>query len=404
MLRKMFASWLVRGIALAAILAVSFWHRVPTGVAIAIAVTGALLLNIAITMLMTGVHASRDGKILDQRGMMPRDGARVAVEGTLRVTGTPLRSPFTGLECALYSYQITHMEYHGGETSGGPNRPTKTVNDFAGVALTDVRIGDARILSFPAIENFPAAPEPDVMRAESFVAATKFEKRAFNPVFDEATNADWEIAGRRNFREAKLYEAFVPANVKAAAIGKWDAAANGLRDLRLIGGDARAYLASAKAKHPRTGAMIAAPVIAVLAILFLMPARVLPSSLLESQRYRVAEALRNDDIATLRKVVAGIDLNAPVDGASLPLMIAQSAAAAQVLLDAGADPNGHAAQSLSVLMSVARSGRADVAELLIEHGANVNEVNPVWNQTALAMAREAHEDEVAAVLVKAGAK
>ena len=403
MLRRMFASWLVRGIALAAVIAFLFWHRVPSGLAIAIAVIGALALNIAIALMMSGVRASRDLRVLEHAGML-RDGVRGAVEGTLRVTGKPLRSPFSDQECALYSYQITHEEYYAGSDRQGLNRPTKTVTDFAGVALADVRAGDARILSFPTIENFPAAPEPDVLKAESYVARTSFEKRTLNPVFDEATNADWEIGGRRNFREARLYEAFVPVNVKVAAIGKWDVKRSGLTEVRLIGGDAREYLASARAKHPRTGAIVAAPALAVLAVLFLMPARVLPSSILDSQRYRVAEALRNDDVKSLRKLVAGIDVNAPLDGPSLPLMMAQSAAAGQVLLDAGADPNGHGAQSLSVLMSVARSGRAELAKLLIDRGANVHEVNPVWNQTALAMAREAHEGEVVDVLVEAGAK
>ena len=71
-----------------------------------------------------------------------------------------------------------------------------------------------------------------------------------------------------------------------------------------------------------------------------------------------------------------------------------SAAMIEMLLQAGADPNGRA-NGQPALMVAANTGRVDAARALLAHGADVNATEPLKSQTALMWAvAEGHTDVV----------
>lgn len=157
-----------------------------------------------------------------------------------------------------------------------------------------------------------------------------------------------------------------------------------------------------------------------------------------SGELRVAEAVKNHDIATVRALVKrGVDVNTPQpDGATAlhwaahwddvetadlllragakvnvandygvtPLSLACTnggAALIEKLLGAGADPNAATATGETPLMTAARTGRADAVERLLAHGAAVNGKETVRAQTALMWAvAEGHTDVVRLLLRK----
>ena len=328
-----------------------------------LAIGGAVFLNAALTLVLSGAKSSRELKLL-ARTALPQDGDRVAFAGTIRVDGTPLRSPFSDEECALYSYDIKHEEAIRGSTGTGPRRQTKTIVDFSGLALAEARLdtvaGRFRLLSFPLMEDFPARvrrSRRELANARRFLDSTTFETigligRRFGAIgqFDAALSesngsfrCDWEGAGRRDVEALNLTESYIPLNAKIVAFGTYDAERRGIRcdrePLRVMEGDlesVRGQLAARRRRRPIAAMVVATPVVAILALMFLAPARVLTTiragKLLDEQRRRVADALRANDVTMLRKLVPGIDINQPVDGDVLPLMMARSVSAASVLL------------------------------------------------------------------------
>ena len=89
-----------------------------------------------------------------------------------------------------------------------------------------------------------------------------------------------------------------------------------------------------------------------------------------------------------------------------PLVLAATngnAAAAEILLRAGADPNMALAEGETVLMTAARSGQAAMVKALVARGAKVNATEGWQGQTALMWAAAENHGDVVSVLVEAGA-
>src|SRR5258706_4535351 len=51
----------------------------------------------------------RDASIIARPEGPPRDGARVAIAGTIEPIGEPLRAPLSGQACVVYDYSISHI-------------------------------------------------------------------------------------------------------------------------------------------------------------------------------------------------------------------------------------------------------------------------------------------------------
>lgn len=424
MLRKMFSLWLARFAVLAVAVGFLLRDRLPFGAMVVVTLLIALLLNIAISVVLSGMRGRRDAKLLDRalRGELPRDGERIALAGTLRLDGEPLIAPFSGVECGMYSYNVSHEKVVS--APGVHPQRTRTIIDFTGLAVgamkLETRNGRFNLLSYPFVDGFPAGrreSNSELANAAAYLRKTKFEKGGGVLDFDAAISKgegafrhDWEDAGRRDVHELTLTEVYVPLDVEAVAIGTFDAQRSGLKsekgELRLLAGkpsEVRERLTGGASNTK--AALIAAPAVTLLALLLVAPAWIvsLVPPLMNAQKQRIADALRDDDVPTIERIARAIDPNVPVDGDVVPLMLARSTGAARALLDAGADVNARRGQGQTVLMEIVPSGTPDLVELLIKAGANVNEVNPTWNATALSIARRENNAPVVEVLRAAGA-
>lgn len=77
---------------------------------------------------------------------------------------------------------------------------------------------------------------------------------------------------------------------------------------------------------------------------------------------------------------------------------------AQALINAGADVNRRTRDSVTPLMDAAVYGRADVAQVLVKRGADVNAPNGPEARTALSYAIQTEHADIAAILRQAGAR
>ena len=154
----------------------------------------------------------------------------------------------------------------------------------------------------------------------------------------------------------------------------------------------------------------------------------------------VADAARADDLAAVRKLIAGhAEVNAvAADGSTgllwaayhsdLEMTKALLAAGAEVdianrygvtpllqasrngdveliraLLDAGANPTRWHAEGETPLMAASRTGKVDAVKLLLSHGAFVNAADPFQEETALMWASSEGHLEAVKTLLAAGA-
>src|SRR6185295_15025961 len=89
-----------------------------------------------------------------------------------------------------------------------------------------------------------------------------------------------------------------------------------------------------------------------------------------------------------------------------PLSLAalnRNAAVAEMLIQAGADPNAASPEGETVVMTAARAGAADIVKVLAAHGANVNLREKWQDQTALMWAAAENHPAAVKALVERGA-
>src|SRR5580658_3665355 len=116
-------------------------------------------------------------------------------------------------------------------------------------------------------------------------------------------------------------------------------------------------------------------------------------------------AVRHDDLAAADALIqAGADVKAANRYGVTPMALAATngnPAMIRRLLDAGADPNSANPGGETALMTAARTGKVDAVTLLLDRGANVNAKDTVHAQTALMWAvLENHPDMVKLLLAR----
>jgi len=104
-----------------------------------------------------------------------RDGARVAIFGTLRPLRDTLRSPFTQAQCVAYKYSVTSLT-----PATTANEDDTSSVDYHGFAMVPTAVhtptGDVRILGFPDLK-VPASMVHDAAvarNAQTYVDSTAF--------------------------------------------------------------------------------------------------------------------------------------------------------------------------------------------------------------------------------------
>lgn len=121
-----------------------------------------------------------------------RDGQVTAFEGTVRVEGEPMRSPFSATPCAAYTYAVTASRH------SGPRGRSVRVDIAHGFHMLRTRVegaqGTLRVRSLPAFED-------ELRRTENGVTWGAEARRLLEEISGRASSAgEWE-------RRASLLEA-----------------------------------------------------------------------------------------------------------------------------------------------------------------------------------------------------
>jgi len=109
---------------------------------------------------------------------------------------------------------------------------------------------------------------------------------------------------------------------------------------------------------------------------------------------------------TRQLLLAGANPDLANDFGATPMSLAAEHgdfAIMESLLQAGGDPESPNAEDQTLLMAVARTGRLDTAQLLLDHGANVNAKENWGGQTALMWAAAQRQPEMVRLLIEHGA-
>jgi hypothetical protein len=225
--------------------------RLPQTASIVVAVVLAILLHIAIAALLTNRRRLADSRLLKNslRGELPRDGQRIAVAGTIEADGDLLQTPFDGVPCILYQYEIYRMVRSRSKTSRSgvtsTSTPTK-VMDFSGVALTPATIrtsnGRFALFGFPFLSGpvrktgghaTRLAAARDYIRRTEFARTVPFvgELAALEHAamtVERAIRLDCQMSDGDKIEVAFLEEDYVPNGARTCAFGPYSAANHGL--------------------------------------------------------------------------------------------------------------------------------------------------------------------------------
>ena len=370
----------------------------------------------------------RDAHIVARSKGAPRDGARVAITGTLEPIDAVLTAPLSGEPCVYYDYEISHVP----ERRSDDNTSASPVIDRGGMAMAPVVIRsggqEARLLALPGIEGFEPAQLGDdvVARARSYIAKTQWEEhsladalRLTSMMLDDRSgslrmdskNTDYDDLESSRFKERRI-----PGHAKVCAIGLYSAKDNAIVPQDNVGGVRLISGTREEALHLLQAGSIGSIILAV--FLLVVPGLVaygllsIRESYFEehgqpSVRGEKMQAFHNavaaGDAGTVRAALQrGADVNEPNVSGYPALAVAPTAEVAKALLEAGAAVNQRDKYGYTPVMLQARSGNVEVVRLLIARGADISARDTSTKMNALDIAVDNGQEGVARVLREAG--
>lgn len=128
-----------------------------------------------------------------------------------------------------------------------------------------------------------------------------------------------------------------------------------------------------------------------------------------SRHDKMHEAIQRNDIAAVSDLLkAPGGANQRKDTRASPTFLTQAARLGhaeivQMLISAGADVNAPDGDNMSPLMHAAQKGHITIVELLLKSGAEVNEFNK-WGESPLVLAQQGKHSAIVSLLKRAGAK
>ncbi|MCM2314527.1 MAG: ankyrin repeat domain-containing protein [Thermoanaerobaculia bacterium] len=365
--------------------------RFPAPNALAAAAALGFVMWIVAGLLLGALNAIRQGRMLRRTldGKSFEDGERVAVAGTIRPLGDPLRAPFSLRECVAYEYSMTPFHRPGGTSSPNAN----------GQALTPSVIESAgrqtRLLAWPSLDKFAVTiwgSDEHRANARAYLTSTTFRNVSVSNVFGtmKAVLADDDgsirvdttpgEASAVNPEFVRLNEKIVPAGARVCAIGRWSAARNGIvpepgayQGVTLLPGEPEKVLKGFRSMA--LGSVVAALVLAgaAHAIAFPLLAKIERDekpSRFGSFLYTVTQG----DVGTIEKELAvAPDFATYADSSGVTaLMSSPSAAVTSFLIERGASVNARANDGRTALHFAAQSGDGERAKVLLDRGAEID--------------------------------
>jgi Ankyrin repeats (3 copies) len=336
-------------------------------------------------------------------GQPLRDGRRTAIAGRLLVTGAALSSPVSGKLCALYEYDVAHMEdYTVQDSDNSGETRSRRVVDLSGVGMApcvvEGRHGRVDLSGFPVLEPVPdavlssAASLDKLARhleghpAKSSTGLAKLRGLGeLAGVFSHDASAfqmDWRFTKEPvNATDQIVTEKRIESGAAVVVIGRYDA-----EKRALVGRDGRKasynllHLGSPEevsrqiGKHSVFMLVVAFLFFAVFhtAIAFVLHRTAHSMDSASQQETAILGLAQSGDGAALRDYVQRHGSPETAGPALTRLLCdARSAEQARILLDAGADPNAADPRTgAQPLMTAVRYGNLDTVELLLQRGAN----------------------------------
>jgi|GEM_PF-3537227 len=421
-----------------------------------IAVVAALLSFLGFSILYNAWLASRDSAALAAalRGMPPRHGKWSAVSGRLTATGDSLSAPFSGRECVIYEYEISHDIEVSNRDDNGPQ--SRKIVDFLGLRMTDCAIqtdtDSIRLIGAPNLEAIPTQncfDAGDLDRAKAFVLSTDWLDCIGSNLIgqtgttwttltdvDESFRFDWQMVSLESYTwlnveptddfasesqesspanpgPPRLTEKLLADGTPVVALGFYDGTQGALQSP--VGNEAhrfRLYSDSLERVQAQSGLSTGQRLVGGLLLLLVVNGGLFLGHLAYSRH----ESTRQAWINQLRKDVQHGDRDSVQRGlnrlqnADLPnehgvtlLMEIEDGEIAQLLIDGGANVNARDESGHTAVMFAARSNRVNVLRRLIAAGADVNAVNSLYRTTALVQAVDAEQLESEQILLAAGA-
>ena len=365
--------------------------RFPAPNALAAAAALGFIMWIVVGMLLGALNAARQGRMLRRTlaGTPFEDGERVAVAGTIRPLGDPLRAPFSLRECVAFEYSMTPFHRPGATRSPNAN----------GQALTPSVIESAarqtRLLAWPSLDKFAVTilgSDEHRANARAYLASATFQPVSVSNVFGtmKAVLADDDGSIRVDTTpgdpsaidpdSVRLNEKIVPAGARVCAIGLWNAARIGIvpepgtyQGVTLLPGEPEKVLKGFRSMA--LGTFVAALVLAGIAHAIAFP--LLAKIEREEKPARFGSFLytvTQGDVETIEKELAVTnDFATYADSSGVTaLMSSPSATVTSLLIERGAMVNARADDGRTALHFAAQSSDAARAKVLLDHGAEID--------------------------------
>lgn len=185
------------------------------------------------------------------RGERPNDGDLVSAVGAVRSSFEVLRSPMSGTECVVYTYDI------GPAARGEGN----VARDYVGFGMTRCSVqtpfGQFHLGSFPVLEHVPKRRVDERAMAVEYVANTSFEEvnfadlaRGMFAIHSQAPPLKKDLRFGEpavDVQHADIHETLILPGDQITAIGKYVAATNSI----VADTSAKGYLRVRRGGDPR---------------------------------------------------------------------------------------------------------------------------------------------------------
>jgi hypothetical protein len=193
---------------------------------------------VAFLQCLAAAQASRQRHALSggMAGVPPRDGRQAVLVGQIQALGATILTPFDGVPCVAYHYEITEHV--------GSGKQARLVTHYKGVALAPCAVvtpaGTYRLLAVPEIDG--AIPEGTrermLARAADYIQATTFTKRSTSARELEERWSDADGAyrsdvssvdgGTVDLANCRLIQQHVPRGAEVCAFGLYSETRGGI--------------------------------------------------------------------------------------------------------------------------------------------------------------------------------
>ncbi len=332
------------------------------------AIGGGFLISCAWGLVRNSVIALKQRRqiIRCRDGQPPEHGKTYAADGPLVLLKDPLLAPFTKRACVIHGYEFFHR--HTRTLGDGKTRETCFEKDvfLSGYGMAPCAIktpaGDMQLMGFPVPEAFP----------------------------EETLNAGTQVC----------------------VIGKYDALKKGLIQdfntggLEMFPGDTASGIRNL-AKRATSGFFFALFLfcLGTAGVGFLLKAREGSEEIRKTLEKRFIQALdANDPVMAEKWLKRGVSPNL-IDPSNVAAVFHVTSRGMFMLLrQYGFDPNQPDANGYPPLLNAVQQGRRQIAEWLLEAGANANQMHAGWRVTPLESAYDNADWLMVEMLARAGGR